>query len=406
MTKILTQRGVEAAKPQTKRYGKPDGLIPGMQLIVQPSGAKSFALLARLGGKLINVRLGPTGVLTLAQAREEARSRLGMIASGKDPRTVRRDARPDIETFAIVARRFIERHAKARNRSWREFRRLIEREAVPRWGSRPVDGIAKQDVIALLDGIVDRGSPITANRTLGVLRRLFNWCIERGALEASPCDRIKRPAPEFTRDRVLDDSELALVWQAAGALAYPYGPMVRLLIITGQRRNEVAGMRWGELAPDLASWALPAERTKNATWHSIPIPKAVRDILVGLPRIAGEAGYVFTAGGKSPASGNFSRAKRGLDVVVTGLNGGTPIRAWTFHDLRRTAASGMARLGVGLPVIEKVLNHRSGSFAGVVGVYQRHDYRSEMAAALEAWARHVLALAEPEAGLLRVGASR
>jgi integrase len=405
MTKVLTQRGVETAKPKAKRYGKPDGLVPGMQLIVQTSGAKSYTLFARLNGKQINIRLGPAGVLTLAQARDEARSKLGRIAAGKDPRTVKREAQPNAETFAVVAERFVERHVKPHCKSARDIERLIARDILPRWRHRPINSITNHDVIALLDSVADR-APISANRVLATIRRLFNWCIERGTIEApSPCDRIKKPAPETARDRVLDDAELALVWQAAGTLGYPYGPMVRLLALTGQRRCEVGGMRWGELDPGLTLWTLPRERVKNGVLHHVPVAAAARDVLLGLPRLAGEAGYVFTTDGTVPAAA-FSGAKRHLDTAIAALNGGAPVKPWVLHDLRRSMASGAAKLGVRIEVIERCLNHRSGSFAGVTGTYQRYDFRAEMQEALELWGQHVLALGQGEPALLRLAAGR
>ncbi len=409
MARILTQRGVETAKPKAKRYGRPDGLVPGMQLVVQPSGSKSYTLFTRINGTLINIRLGSAGVLTLAQAREEARAKLGLVAAGKDPRAAKPTASAAVtETFAIVAQRFVERHAKVHNRKWRETVQMLERDVLPRWRHRPIDSVTKRDVIALLDGIVDRGAPVMANRTLAMLRKLFNWSIERGVLEASPCDRVKRPGAEAARDRVLSDDELALVWRAAGSLPYPSGPFFRLLILSGQRRTEVSGMTWAELDPALALWVLPRARVKTDVEHALPVSTAMRDILRNLPRIASAPGYVFTINGQAALAG-FCRIKHRLDAAITTLNDGAPIPPWTPHDLRRSAATGMAKLGIGLPTVEKILNHRSGSFGGVAGIYMRHTFRDEMAAALETWGRHVQALAKPpikSEPLLRAGAGR
>jgi integrase len=407
MTKVLSQRTVETAKPKAKRYGKPDGIVPGMQLIVQPSGAKSYALFARINGKQINIRLGPAGVLSLAQARDAARVKLGQIAAGKDPRVAKREAQPTSETFAAVAERFIERHAKVHTRSWRETERLLQRDVLPRWRSRPIDSITKHDVNALLDAVVDR-APIAANRTLATGRRVFNWARERGLIETSPFDRIKRPAPETARDRTLDDYELSRIWQAAGALGYPYAPMVRLLILTGQRRCEVSDARWSEFDPGLTLWTLPRERVKNGVEHRLPVSSVARDILLELPRMAG-ADFIFTTNGKAPPD-SFGRAKRRLDATVTALNGGTPIKAWVLHDLRRSFASGAARLGISLPVIEKILNHVGGpSFGGVAGIYQKHTFHDEMTKALELWNQHVLGFAQSgnlQPALLHAGAGR
>jgi integrase len=208
------------------------------------------------------------------------------------------------------------------------------------------------------------------------------WAIERGLLETSLCDKIKRPSTETSRDRVLSDSELATVWRAAGALEAPYSAFVKLLILTGARRNEVARMRWAELDLEGKTWILPAARTKNGREHLVPLSNAAAGLLRGLPRVAG-AEYVFTLSGRGPITA-FDNVKKRLPADMP---------AWTYHDLRRSMASGMARLGVNLPVIERCLNHVSGSFAGVAGVYQRHGFEDEKRAALETWGVHVEAIA-------------
>jgi integrase len=391
MSKILTERAVAAAKPAAKRYGKADGLVPGHRLIVHPSGEKTFAMFARVNGKLVNHKIGSATVMSLAKAREEAKRKLALVAGGGDPRETRQEAaRAASETVEVVARRFIERYHKVHNRTWQEVEWRIEREILPHWGKRPITSITKRDVVALLDGIVDRGVPVTANRTLTVARKMFNWAIERSLIETSPFDHVKPPAPEVPRDRVLGDAELALIWRAGETLGYPFGPFTKLLILTGQRREEVAGQRWSEFDSDLTMWTLPRERTKNAEPHQVPMVPWTRSILAGLPRIAG-SDFVFTSTGRTPISG-FSRAKTTLDAVITKLNGGAPIAPWRIHDIRRTFATNLAKLGVQLPVVEKLLNHISGSFAGVAGIYQRHDFADEKRAALECWAQHLLTL--------------
>jgi integrase len=402
VAKILTQRSVDAGRPKAKRYGKPDGLVPGHRLIVHPSGQKTYALFTRFNGELINLKVGSAAVMTLGEARTEARRLLTMIARGEDPRAVKREAQSVTETFEVVTRRFIERHAKIHNRSWRQTERLIEREMLPRWRHRSIDSITRHDVVALLDTITDRGALTMANRTLATARKLFNWCCERGTLAASPCDRVSAPGPEVKRDRVHTDTELALIWRAADSLDYPFGSFIKLAILLGQRREEIAAMRWSELDPTLTLWMLPATRTKTNVQHQVPIAPAVRAFLKSLPRIEGEAGYVFTVTGKTPISG-FSKAKANLDIAIAALNDGTPIPPWRLHDFRRTLASGMARLGVALPVIEKVLAHRSGSFSGIVSVYQHYNFREEMQQALQRWASHVLTLARAERELSQPG---
>ena len=392
MAKVLTQRGVESAKPRPGRYGRNDGIVPGLRLIVYPSGLKSFALFTRVNGRLINHRIGDATMLSLAQARDNAKQQLALIAGGGDPREVRKArAVVDQETVEHVARLFIDRHARPKLRTWREVQWRIEREIVPHWGRRPISSITRRDVVALLDAIVDRGVPVTANRTLTVVRKMFSWAIERSLLETSPFDHVKPPASETPRDRVLDDSELALILRAADSVGYPFGSFVKLAILTGQRREEVSAMQWSELNDDLTLWSLSRERTKNSEPHAVPIAPAVRAILKSVPRIAG-SDLVHTTNGRTPISG-FSKAKIELDAAVADLNGGKPIAPWRIHDLRRTMATGMARLGVQLPVVEKILNHISGSFGGIQGVYQRHTFDTEKRDALERWAQHVLELA-------------
>jgi integrase len=182
----------------------------------------------------------------------------------------------------------------------------------------------------------------------------------------------------------LSDHELRLVWRATEAIGWPFGSMVRLLLLTGQRRNEVARMQWIELDLERGLWTLPRERVKNDRPHTVPLSPLVVSIIKSLPRIAGQ--YVFTTNGETASSG-YSVAKRRLDAQLP-----ADMPAWRWHDLRRTLASGLARLGVNLPVIEKILNHISGSFGGIVSVYQHHDFADEKRQALEAWSDHVAAI--------------
>lgn len=265
----------------------------------------------------------------------------------------------------------------------------MNREIIPAWRGRRLSEISRPDVHDLLDRLVDRGSPVQANRTLAALRRLCNWAIERDLIAVSPCDRVKAPAPETSRDRVLTDDELRLVWQGAEVLGWPFAPIVKLLILTGQRRSEVAGMRWNEIDSTAKNWTIPAARCKNGIEHVVPLASPAIAILESLPRIAG-SDLVISFTGRSPFDG-FGPAKVRLDAAIAVKNG-APLPDWRLHDLRRSFATGCARLGVQLPVVEKFLNHIGGSFRGIVGVYQRHDFAHEQRAAIDAWARHVESL--------------
>jgi integrase len=405
MAKALTAASIEKAKPNPdKRQEIPDGLLAGLYLIVQPSGSKSWAVRYRRGTKPRKHTLGPYPTLGLLEAREQARKALLRVQAGGDPglekKIERRRAIDGKDSFEAVARLFIERHQRKKNRSWREAARLLgiipdpdERDSddpktfvlvknsiTVRWRDQRVSEIKKADIIALLDDTVDRGAPIVANRTLATLRKLFNWSIERDLIEANPCTGVKPPAKEKSRDRVLSDDELGRVWTATEEIGWPFGPLIQLLILTAQRRDEVGALEWSELDLDKALWTLPRGRVKNDSGHEVPLSPTAVAVIQKLRRINGSK-FVFTTNGKTPVSG-YPKAKNAI-VEKSGVH------EWRIHDLRRTVATGLARIGIALPVIERILNHVSGSFGGIVGVYQRHDFAAEMRAALDAWAREV-----------------
>jgi len=417
MTKALTVRRIENAQPTSSRQEIPDGLLTGLYLILQSSGAKSFAVRYRHAGQPRKLTLGPYPALSLEAARDLGSKALRVAAEGRDPATEKQAAKVDAiraaaeeirgkrDLYENVALEFIERHAMKSNRetTWRETARILGLRPSPddpanlvdiggdvmsAWKGRKIQDITKRDVIALLDGVNDRGSPIMANRVLSAVRKLFNWCMARDVIQVSPCTLVTPPAPERSRDRVLTDDELRLVWNAADGDGWPFGPLVKLLALTGQRLAEVGSMRWNEVDLENKLWTLPAERVKNGERHEVPLSDAAIAVIKALPRIKTTKGFVFTTRRDAAVSG-FSRAKDRLDVAVKKAAGGKDIEHWTFHDLRRTMASGMARLGIQLPVIEKVLNHTSGTFRGVVGVYQRHSFAEEKRAALATWASHV-----------------
>jgi len=236
--------------------------------------------------------------------------------------------------------------------------------------------------------------------------------VKRGAVAVNPFAALPISRSVTKRERVLSDQELAEIWRAAGDVAAPYGSIVRLLILTGQRRGEVAGMAWNEIADDLTAWTMPGQRTKNGTVHAVPLSTTASAIIKAtLPaatkdakRVVAElrsAGALVLPGEKGTYAG-WSKAKRGLDKAIgdapakaAGKSGkAAPIEPWSIHDLRRTVATGLQRLGVRLEVTEAVLNHISGSRGGIAGVYQRHDWAAEKRAALDGWAAYVGAIIE------------
>jgi integrase len=365
----LTVKNVEALVATEKRREIPDELLPGLYFIVQPSGAKSWAVRYRLNGKSHKHTIGRYPLFDLKAAREAGTKALRAAAEGHQPAVQRTD------TVDAAVAQFIERHAKRRYRPrpLQEAERLLHRHVLASWRSRRLDSITRGDVRALLDSIK---APAMANQILKLVSKFFNWCVDADILAASPAAGIKKPFAERSRDRVLTDDELQAVWRAADGIGYPFGAIVQLLALTGQRRGEVAGMRWDEIEGDL--WTLPKERTKNGRLHTVSLSRQAMAIIEGSPRISD---FVFSANGEKSVSG-FASPKH----LIDGLAG---VIDWRLHDLRRTTASGMARLGINLPVIEKVLNHVSSSFAGIVGVYQRHEFAEEKRQALQQWADYV-----------------
>jgi integrase len=410
----LTARGIEALQSDpVARREIPDGGAGGLYLVIQPSGAKSWAVRYRHDGKPRKMTLGAWPATGLADARRAAERALDAVAKGDDPaadaieakRAAKAEADPERDLVRTIAADYLARHAM-KKRSGAEVRRILDKDVLPVWGARRIDTITKRDVIELLDTITDRGSPIMANRVLAHVRAMFNWAVARDVLAVSPCAGVKPPGQARSRDRVLSDDELRLFWAAAGDVGPPWTGLLRLLLLTGQRREEVGEMTVAEMAGDV--WTIPAARAKNGAPHAVPLSDAAGAVLAAHPRIKSRRGFVFTTTGDSPVSG-YSKVKARLDGQMLARaqqeavgRGADPaavtIAHWTLHDLRRTAASGMARLGVNLPVIERVLNHVSGSFGGVAGVYNRHSYADEMRRALDLWAAHVLAVVEGRCG--------
>jgi integrase len=273
--------------------------------------------------------------------------------------------------------------------SFAEIKRTLERDVKPVLGSRPLKDITRGNVRELLQAIVDRPAPSHANHVLSYLRAMLNWAVSNDLIEANPTAGLKMPAPKIDRDRALEDGEIRLFWLACDTVGWPFGPLFRLLLLTAQRRDEIAEARWGEFDIDGELWTLPRERAKNDKAHFIYLAPKATEILRGLPT-AGGGGFLFTTTGKTPVSG-FTRARQKLASAMNDL-GGAEVEPFTLHDLRRTAATGMAGLGVPPHVVDRILNHTSGTIRGVARVYNRHEYLAERQAALLAWSRHIEAL--------------
>lgn len=378
----LTKSAIDALRTSRSDVVYWDSGCPGFGVKVTPKGRKVFIVLYRTAGagsRLRKYTIGPYGRVTLHQARVAAQKIFAARLEGRDPAAERKEARRRIVADRIedLLEAFIAQHV-SQNRSAAEITRLLRREIGKPWAGKSVHEIAKRDVVELVTGIVQRGAPIAANKTLKTIKTFFRWCIGRAILDKSSAEGVPLPAKELARDRVLNDEELAQVILAARKIGSPYGGVVELLALTGQRREEVAHATWGEVGLAQCVWTLPKSRTKNGKEHVVHLS---RQSLAVLTREGQRDPFVFsTVNGK--AFQGFAKAKRALDEL-SGVTG------WRLHDLRRTCVSGMARLGIAPHIADKILNHQSGTISGVAAVYQRHEFLSERQDALNRWGAHV-----------------
>jgi integrase len=427
MTKALTAAGVARLRGTKDRVREiPDGGCTGLYLQVYSSGKKSWALRYRRPGdgrtaKLIlgsvfdsaaddrepdlkkqepeigdHLSLGAAHLL-VAKLRNE-------INQGRDPGRAHMAAKRAIvssDKFSGAALDFIEQHARRKTRRWQDTARLlglspnadgdgletIKKSLADRWRDKPVAEIDGDLIHSIVDETREKGIPGLGRRQNGAsesraramfaaLSVMFGWLVDRRRLRQNPCVGVARPETPKSRDRVLTDDEIVKFWRACDQISKPFGQLLKLLLLTGSRLNEVAGMRRSELSE--LTWIIPGERTKNHLTHVVPLPKIAADILA---TVSTEGELVFTTTGSTPVSG-WSKTKLRLDEAM-----GIP--PWRLHDLRRTCATGMAEIGIAPHIVEACLNHISGAKAGVAGIYNRAAYAVEKKAALERWANHI-----------------
>jgi integrase len=282
----------------------------------------------------------------------------------------------------------------------REWRRIYEHDVLPRWGERQIAEITKTDVLELVNdkaakrerkrqGLTD-GAAVQAGKMLTRLRTFFGWAAANDLVTADPTAGVRRPAKEASRDRVLRDDEIAAFWIATERFGHPFGPLLRLLLLTAQRESEVAGLQWPEIEGE--TWTIPGNRAKNGKPHIVPLCALAVETIEAVPHIAGQS-LLFSHTGITPVSG-WSKVKQRLDVLMLvalreAASDDAKLEPWVLHDLRRTATTGMARLGIAPHVADRVLNHTAGTIRGVTAIYNRFEYLDERRAALEAWGREV-----------------
>ena len=311
-------------------------------------------------------------MLSLAKAREAARTALEGVTNGQDAAAAKRAGTPADDTLAAYMALYREKHVSTvRSGTAANINRELE-HMQDAWPGRTLQSISKRDVIAFIDKAMRRG-PSAGVTAWKVAKAFFNWCEAREDDFASPTRSIRKPAKEKSRDRVLDDSELKLTWEAADAEGGPGGALIKLLILSGARRNEITKLARDEFKVETIE--LTGERTKNGLPHTIPITPMIRRVIDSLPSTGR-----FLLNGTDRPFGDHSGAKEKI---------APKIRPWTLHDLRRSFASGLQRLGVAPHIVELALNHRSGTFSGVAGIYQRHRYAKEVREAFELWSRHI-----------------
>src|SRR6185437_1949329 len=359
----LTPKTIDALPPaQGKRYEVRDTLLPGLHLRVSASGSKVFYLSKRVDHRMRRIKVGAWPVLSLKDAREKAREILRSIELGEFDQDEPEEEEAHSLTLAEVIPQFIELYAKLRTRDWKGSERVLEKFSS--LYARPINEIKRSDIVRVLDHLVAEGTPTRANRALAAIKKLMNWCIDRGTVETSPVAHLKMPTKEVARERVLSADELRLCWHMAEAEGFPFAPCVQLLMLTGQRRGEVSGMRWSELDLDNAIWTIPSKRAKNGSTHIVPLSPLAMQIIRSVPRYL-NSDFVFTTTGRTAISG-FGRLKDRLDAAF-----GPDAEDWRIHDLRRTVATNMAMLRIQPQVIEAVLNHKSG----IVSRQRRRRYR-------------------------------
>lgn len=393
-TKLTVKNVTALPAPPTGQWDYFDDTLTGFCLRVSANGVRSYCATYRVNRRFVRQTIGKTSKIGLAQARDKARAIFAAVGEGRDPRIERHAIkleaiRADSDTYAGAVEDFVRIHsiAKKKNRSHREQRRLLLK-ANEDWLARPVSSITKREVSDVLDTMVEGGRGYTANRTYTVLCTFFRWLDQRDRVTSNIMAKIAKPFDgEQPRTRVWSDAELASIWKSADELDCP--AYLRLLILLGQRRDEVAHMRWDELDLDAATWTLPIIRAKGKHEHKFPLPPLAVRLLKSITPVKDNA-FVFpgnyVAGAPRPMNAGTRLQNR--------IKKHSGIADFTFHDARRTFRTGLDKLGIKPHVKNECLNHAR---IGVGDVhYSRHDYLDEQREAFDAWEGHITKMIYPK----------
>lgn len=367
MPRLTDARVSSIAPPKSGRIEYPDDLVRGLRLRVGAGGKKAWIVRTRVGEKQINKTLGSYPLISLGVARDMARDfLLTLIKDGG----VRRE-----RTFGELADHWIEHVAKPKNKSWHNQMRRLEIYVLPKWRNTDLASIRRSDVRDLIDGIEGKVAP---GRALAIIRTLFRYAMGRDWVEASPAEAIPNPSSDTPRDRYLNMDEVKAVYKVADLLGYPFTGFIKMMILTAQRRTEVASMKWADIDLDAGTWVIASEDNKSARAHLVPLSPQAVELLKATPQFGP---YVWSSDGETHVKG-YSKAKQRIDAFL--LSGGSELKPWRLHDLRRTVATHMVRLGVSELVAGRVLNHAP---QGVTArTYALHSYEEEKRKAMALWA--------------------
>ena len=395
----LTDAKVRSLKAKTKRYEVWETGRSGFGLRVSPSANKSWFYFYRFEGKNRRMTLGVYPEMTVEKAHSAHAKAREQLIKGIDPNELL--IQSNIEhrgppTVSQLVNEYIEKWAKPRKRTWEEDARMLSKDVIPQFGKRKAKDIKRRDIVLLMDGIVERGSPITANRTLRVIKKMFSFAVKRGVLDASPCMEIDPPAKENQRERVLTEEEIKMFWFGLdkAKMSDATKLVLRLLLITAQRKGEVSQAEWSEIDLRNMWWTIPKERSKNERIHRVPLSPMALDIFRQAKVRLGDSKWVFPSSKGQPITPrSISRAIRNNSEKKSSDNHKhTPpygdffrIDHFVPHDLRRTATSMMTGSGVDELHVSKVLNH---TISGVTSRHYNHyTYDKEKQQALETWDR-------------------